>query len=347
MVQQAAELGYKANVGLEYEFFNFAETPSSLDEKKGSHLNKLTPGMFGYSLTRPVLNQDYFYDILNTCTDFNIDLEGFHTETGPGVYEAAIQYSDPITIADSAHLFKLVSKSVGIKHKVIPSFMAKPHNDLPGCSGHVHVSLSPLGGAENLFAPKPDSSVELFQPGNKVSALSRLGEHFLAGVLKGLPSIMVCFAPNINSYKRLDHNFWAPVTVSYGVENRAASIRLVCPPTCPPSATRLEIRVPGADTNPYVAIAAILATGLEGVRTKMALNLKPLEDQVEEVDGKPDKLARNLFEAIEAMDAKDSFARKVLGDGFVNHFVGTRRHEWRLWESAVTNWELNRYLEVI
>ncbi|KAJ3215062.1 hypothetical protein HDU67_000842 [Dinochytrium kinnereticum] len=345
MVKEAADLGYRANIGIEYEFFNFAETPASLAEKDGVKLEKLTPGMFGYSMTRPIVKQEYFYDILNACNEFKVPLEGFHTETGPGVYEVAINYNEPITLADSAHLFKMVTKSVGIKHGITPSFMAKPHNDLPGCSGHIHVSLSPLDGSGNSFAPSNEGGDQL-KPGTVVPALSKLAESFLAGVLKGLPSTMACYAPNINSYKRLVENFWAPVTVSYGVENRCAAIRLITPPTCPPSATRLEIRVPGADSNPYIAIASILACGLEGIRSNLPLTLRPLEEHVEGVDPKPVRLARDLRDAVEALSEKGSFARKVLGDAFVDHYAGTRKHEWKVWETAVTNWELKRYLEV-
>ncbi|KAJ3105729.1 hypothetical protein HDU96_008456 [Phlyctochytrium bullatum] len=289
-VAEAAELGYQANIGIEYEFFNFA---------------------------------------------------------GPGVFEVAIRYNDPVELADQAHLFKMVTKALGLKRGIIPTFMAKPHNNLPGCSGHTHISLSSQDGTQNLFAPVEGSSNEDLRPGLMVPGLSRLGEHFLAGVLQGLPSFMACYAPNINSYKRLVENFWAPITVSYGVENRNSSIRLITPPTCSPSATRLEVRVPGADSNPYLAIAAILASGLEGIRKKIPLNIRPLEQHVEGVDPKPERLAGDLRQAVESLEAPNSFARRVFGDDFVAHFGGTRRHEWKVWEKAVTNWELKRYLEVV
>ncbi|KAJ3157506.1 hypothetical protein HK101_001418, partial [Irineochytrium annulatum] len=182
IVAKGKQMGFKANVGIEYEFFNFQETPESLAVKEGTHLKKLTPGMFGYSLTRPILHQDYYHSLLDSCNDFNIPIEGLHTETGPGVYEVALQYSEPIQLADSAHLFKLLAKSVGLKHGVMPTFMAKPHNDLPGCSGHVHVSLVPVDSGVNAFASKGEDK------GTMVPFLSRTAESFLAGVLKGLPS---------------------------------------------------------------------------------------------------------------------------------------------------------------
>ncbi|KAJ3130599.1 hypothetical protein HK100_007894 [Physocladia obscura] len=349
------ELGVTANVGIEYEFFNFKETPDSIAEKNGTNLQKLTPGMFGYSVTRPIINSDYFHGILDACNDLKIPLECYHTETGPGVYEAAIQYSDALTLCDNAHLFKTVAKSIGLKHGVMPTFMAKPHNNLPGCSGHTHVSITAADIPGNLFDPAVAAlwpyAIEstVTTPKHAIPQTSRVLNWFLAGVLEGLPSVMPIFAPTINSYKRLVENYWAPITVSYGVENRTTSIRLITPPTAPANATRLEIRVPGADANPYLTVAAILACGYEGIKRKLELPM-PAAEVTQKFDGgrkNEIRLARNLKEAYEAMDASDSMARQVLGNGFVDHYVGTRKHEWRVWETAVTNWEVSRYFEVI
>ncbi|KAJ3243815.1 hypothetical protein HDU77_010250 [Chytriomyces hyalinus] len=347
------ELGVTAKCGIEYEFFNFKETPHTLAEKQGVNLTKLTPGMFGYSVTRPVLNADYFQGILNACNEMNIPLECYHTETGPGVYEVAIQYSDPVTLCDNAHLFKTVAKSIGLQHGIMPTFMAKPHMNLPGCSGHTHVSISardlPTG---NLFDPAvagawglPEGQTATNDP-ISIEHTSHVLNWFLAGVLEAMPSMHAIFAPTINSYKRLVENYWAPITVSYGVENRTASIRLITPPTAPPSATRLEIRVPGADMNPYLTVAAILAAGYDGIARRLPLPFPPAEVQAKLEGGRSGekRLARDLYQALEAMREEGSSARRVLGDAFVEHYVGTRLHEWRLWETAVTNWEVSRAL---
>ncbi|KAI8831370.1 hypothetical protein BC829DRAFT_449403 [Chytridium lagenaria] len=197
-----------------------------------------------------------------------------------------------VKVADQAHLFKMITKSVGIKHGITPSFLAKPHNDLPGCSGHIHVSLSSFLQKKNVFAPFTDDFLffgDGAKTGQMVPGLTKLGESFLAGILEGLPSAMACYAPNINRFAS---------------QEQTSTLHCYC---------------------------RILASGLEGVRSKMPLTLKPLENQVAGVDPKP---------------AKDSFARKVLGDEFVEHYAGTRKHEWKVWETAVTNWELKRYLEV-
>lgn len=195
---------------------------------------------------------------------------------------------------------------------------------------------------KNLFArSEPDKNPAY----SDVAHLSDLGRHFLAGMLEGLPSIMPILAPTVNSYKRLVENFWAPVTVSWGLEHRAASIRLIAPPTASPKSTRFEIRTPGADANPFYVLSAILATGLRGIEKKIELTTPPLGKGDETGGG--ERLARNLMEGVRKMKEEGSVAREVLGNDFVEHFTGTREHEWRLWEEAVTDWEVKRYVETV
>jgi hypothetical protein len=293
--------------------------------------------MFGYSLTRPIHNQDWYYGVFDACSKFRCDIEGWHTESGPGVYEAALEYGEIREMADRAALFKLTVKNISSKFGITPCFMAKPRQGLPGNSGHMHVSLVDKDSGANLFArDSPDPN----PPYPDVEHLSDLGRHFLAGLLEGLPDIMPIVAPTINSYKRLVENFWAPVTVSWGLEHRAASIRLIAPPTCPPKGTRFEIRVPGADTNGYLVLAAILALGWRGVEKKLELPIPPLNrgQDVGGADDKGERLAKNLKEATARFARKESIAREVFGDEFVEHFAGTREHEIRLWDEAVTDW---------
>jgi glutamine synthetase len=299
-------------------------------------LPSLEEGMFGYSLTRPIHNQDWYYGVFDACSKFRCDIEGWHTESGPGVYEAALEYGEIREMADRAALFKLTVKNISSKFGITPCFMAKPRQGLPGNSGHMHVSLVDKSG-KNLFAREsPDPN----PPYADVEHLSDLGRHFLAGLLEGLPDVMPIVAPTINSYKRLVENFWAPVTVSWGLEHRAASIRLIAPPTCPPKGTRFEVRVPGADTNGYLVLAAILALGWRGVEKKLELPIAPLArgQDVGGADDKGERLAKNLKEATARFVRKESIAREVFGDEFVEHFAGTREHEIRLWDEAVTDW---------
>lgn len=326
----------------EYEFYQFKTPDGSssaapyLKDHPTHSLPPLTEGMFGYSLTRPVHNKDYYYDIFNTCESFHCNIEGWHTESGPGVYEAALEFGEIRGMADRASLFKYVVKSVATKYAITPCFMAKPKQGLPGNSGHMHVSLIDDAG-KNLLArdtPDPDS------PWPDIAQLSEVGRYFLAGLLEGLPDIMPLFAPTINSYKRLVENFWAPVTVSWGLEHRAASIRIIAPPTSKPGATRFEVRVPGADANPYLVYSAILACGIRGIEKKLKIPCPPL-GKGEDVGGEADqgqRLAKSLKDAVERFARKESIAREIFGDQFVDHYAGTREHEIRLWDEAVTDW---------
>lgn len=147
-------------------------------------------------------------------------------------------------------------------------------------------------------------------------------------------------APTVNSYKRLDERFRAPVTVSWGLEHRAAAVRLIAPPTCEASFTRFEVRVPGADSNPYYALAAILGCGWRGVGKRLDIPCPPLGPG-QQVGGATDtgiRLSGSLQEATEKFMKSDSVAREVFGDDFVNHFGGTREHEVALFNQAVTDW---------
>ncbi|RAK82065.1 glutamine synthetase family protein [Aspergillus fijiensis CBS 313.89] len=351
--------GYRAMAGAEYEFYHFRAPSSHPDPKQNASatatflkenpveaLPSLTEGMFGYSLTRPTHNQEYYYGVFDACEQFNCEIEGWHTESGPGVYEAALQFGEAKEMADKAGLFKYVVKSLGTKHGITPTFMAKPREGLPGNSGHMHISLvSQEDGSNAFYRATPDPS----PPYPDVAHLSDLGRHFLAGILDGLPDIMPVFAPTVNSYKRLVENFWAPVTVSWGLEHRAASIRVIAPPTASPKATRLEVRVPGADANPHFVLAAVVALGWRGVARKLALPVPPLS-KGDEMGGASDRgvrLAKSLREAVGAFMREGSVAREVFGDAFVEHFGGTREHECRLWEEAVTDWEVRRYIETV
>jgi glutamine synthetase len=200
----------------------------------------------------------------------------------------------------------------------------------------MHISLMTEDGQNAFFRGEPDPS----PPYPDVERVSDLGRHFLAGILTGLPDIMPLFAPTVNSYKRLVENFWAPVTVSWGLEHRAASIRVIAPPTASPKATRFEVRVPGADANPHFVLAAILALGWWGVQKKLAIPVPPLSKD-EDMGGANDtgaRLAKSLKDATVTFMRKDSLAREVFGDAFVDHYGGTREHEVRLWEEAVTDW---------
>ena len=156
VIKKAENMGFKPIFAEEFEWFNFDETPESLNDKGGVNPKPLTPGMFGYSVIRASQKSDYFNDLFTLLEDFRIPIEGLHTETGPGVYEAAIQYCDILEAADRAALFKTAVKEIASKHGIMASFMAKWNMDLPGCSGHVHQSL--WKDDKNLFADAKDKN---------------------------------------------------------------------------------------------------------------------------------------------------------------------------------------------
>ncbi|KAI3599990.1 glutamine synthetase [Moniliophthora roreri] len=344
---RAAEKKLSCYAGVEYEYFNFKENPESVAEKRYHGLSPLTPGMHGYSLLRTQLNNDYFHDIFDRAADFSVDIEGHHTETGPGVFETALAYTRALRMADNAILFKYLCKSLGMKHGVVPSFMAKPWGNLPGCSGHIHVSLRDETG-RNIFAV---SEAELSSGGRQGAAnddtkfISLEGEQFLAGVLDGIADVMPMLVPTINGYKRLvgGEAFWAPNAVTYGYDSRAASIRIISPPSVPPAATRLEIRIPGADMNPYFALSASFLLGLRGINKKLKLTMPPMSQLTpdDRRNGTIKMLPTSLEAATARMMRPESIAREkeMFGNIFVEHFGGTREHEVKLWNEAVTNWE--------
>jgi glutamine synthetase len=157
-----------------------------------------------------------------------------------------------------------------------------------------------------------------------------------------LPEILPLFAPTVNSYKRLVDGYWAPTKVTWGVDNRTTALRVI---PGGPKSTRLETRVPGSDVNPYLAIAACIASGLYGVKNNLELHARPIQGSAyHEQDA--ERLPRNLHEATERM-AKSSIARELFGDAFVDHYVKTREWEWRQFQDSVTNWELQRYFEIV
>lgn len=324
-------MGYHPEFAQEFEWFNFKETPKTLQEKNFSNLETLTPGMFGYSILRTSENSAFYYDLFNSLLQFNIPLEGLHTETGPGVYEAAIMHDHVLEAADRAVLLKTAVKEIAYKHGIIATFMAKWNVNLPGCGGHVHQSLWNKGKTENLFYNDGDA--------NKMSDLHK---HYLAGQLYCLPHVLPMYAPTINSYKRLVAGAWAPTTITWAVENRTTAFRVI---NSSPAYTRLETRIPGADTNPYLVMAAALASGLYGIKNKLPLNITATAGNGY-IDQKNGSIAPNLFDAAKLM--KDSLiAKELFGDEFVDHFTQTRLWECKQFTGSVTDWELKRYFEII
>ncbi|MCR9133265.1 MAG: glutamine synthetase family protein [bacterium] len=327
---EAIEMGFLPKFSAEFEWFNFAETPQSFHEKGYQNPTPLTPGMFGYSVLRFSQQFEYVDQLFNQLHSFGIPLEGLHTETGDGVYEAAITYDDILIAADRAALFKTAVKEIAAAHEIMPSFMAKWNPELPGCSGHIHQSLWDEHGS-NLFFDE-------HQP----DRISKLMQHFVAGQLHCLPHILPMFAPTTNSYKRYVEGSWSPTSVSWGVENRTTALRVI---NHKEQSMRVEYRVSGADVNPYLSMAAALASGLFGIKNELELTIPSTNGNQYAVKDSV-QLPDSLEKATKAMKNSD-IANQLFGDEFVDHFIRTREWEVRQQDLSQPNWEMKRYFEII
>jgi glutamine synthetase len=315
---------YQASFSAEYEFFIFRETPQTVREKNYRGLTPLSPGSFGYSVLRASEHRELALQLFDQLTAFDVPVEALHTETGPGVYEAAIAVDQALAAADKASLFKTAVKEIAFRHGLMPTFMAKWNSDLPGSSGHLHQSLWQAG--HNVFA-------------DGAGGMSPLMRSYIGGLVASLPELAAIFCPTINSYKRTVPGAWAPVNATWGIDNRTTAIRAI-----PGGAksTRVELRLTGADINPYLAIAASLAAGLDGLERQAPLPAATVNAYTGEAPPLPHTLpeATKLFR-------QSQLARRWLGDEFVDHYAGTREWESRQFEKAVTDWELARYFESI
>ena len=329
VLADAQSLGFTPSFSQEFEWFNFEETPQSASEKAFRNLTPLTPGMFGYSILRSTLKNPFFSDLFHLLKNFGVPLEGLHTETGPGTYEAAIAHSEILEASDRAVLFKTAVKEIAYKHGIMATFMAKISEHLPGCGGHVHQSL--WKGSENVFYGEDDKQ-----------HMSETLRQYIAGQLFCLPEILPLFAPTINSYKRLVEGAWAPTTLTWGIDNRTVALRVL---PASKKSCRLETRVIGADVNPYLAMAGCLAAGLYGIKNKLVLK-HPATIGNGYRDDSNGTLPRTLQEATANMKSS-SIAKEILGEAFVEHFVQTREWEWKQHLKAVTDWEYKRYFEII
>jgi glutamine synthetase len=331
VIDRAAGMGLAATVAAEFEFFVFDETPHSVREKGYRNLKNITPGWFGYSMLRSSVESDFYHALLKLCDDMDMPIEGLHTETGPGVMEAAIEYTDALAASDRAVIFKTFAKVLAERQGKMMTFMAKWSNAYPGQSGHLHLSLRDAAG-KSVFH-------EAGRPGN----MSDTMRWFVGGQQALLPELLAMVASTVNSYSRLIPGFWAPTDATWGIENRTCALRVI---PGGPSSQRVEYRVAAADINPYLAIAAALGSGLWGIEHKIEPDA-PIAGNAYAIAHAPGRaLPRSLSEAADRLIAS-SAARNLFGDVFVDHYAMTRHWEEREFRKAITDWELARYFEII
>jgi glutamine synthetase len=331
VLERAAGMGYQASAAAEYEFFLFEETPQSVRDKGYRNLKTMTPGAFGYSVLRSSVHAELYHELLELGQTMRFPIEGLHTETGPGVLEAALIYCDALEAADRAALFKTFAKVLAQRRGLMATFMAKWSNSVPGQSGHLHISLRGADGASVFHDPA------------KAHDISDAMRWFIGGQQALMPELLAMVACTVNSYSRLVPGYWAPTSATWGVENRTTALRVI---RGGPSSQRVEYRIAAADINPYLAIAAAIGSGLWGIEHRIEPDA-PIEGNAYDRDHAPARrLPATLTEAAERLGASKA-ARALFGDAFVDHHVATRQWEDREFRKAITDWELARYFEII
>ena len=333
---EAAAMGYRFNLGIETEFFVL----------KRNGAGELVPFSGRDTLDKPAYdvrglldNLPWLDELVQAMNDLGWGVYSFDHEDGPGQFETDFDYAEVLTMADRLTFFKLMAKEIAHRHGLIATFMPKPFGDRTGSGAHYNMSLADLASGENLFV----------DPAGKPAAVSRLAEHFIAGILRHAAAICAVIAPTVNSYKRLVAQgsmsgfTWAPVFVCYGNNNRTNMLRIPSP------GGRVECRAADISCNPYLGGAMILAAGLEGIREQLdpgdpnlvnAYTLTPEQLAERGIT----MLPRTLGEAIEAF-AADPLSRRVFGDALFDSFVAYKREEWQSYHCTVSDWELKRYLE--
>jgi glutamine synthetase len=332
VLDRAAGAGFKVKAAVEYEFFLFEETPHSVRDKGYRGLKPITPGHFGYSMLRSGVHGDFYEELWTVCEAMRIELEALHTETGPGVIEAAIRVDDALEAADKAALFKTIVKILAQRRGWMATFMAKWSRDWPGQSGHLHMSLSDAQTGRSVFHEE-----------GAERAMSERMRRFVGGQQALMPELLAMVAPTVNSFTRLIPGFWAPTSASWGYENRTCALRVIGGSA---AAQRVEYRIAAADINPYVALAAAIGSGLWGMEKEIEPD-SAIAGNAYALDSAPGRtLPATLWEAAQLLRGSAA-ARQLFGDEFVDHFAATREWEEREARKAVTDWQLARYFEII
>ncbi len=326
----ARRLGYIYNCGPELEFFLFRNgnngVPVCVPQDEA--------GYFDYSTDEAISVRK---GMIAGLQAFGITVEAGHHESAPGQHEIDFKYADALTAADNAITFKYVLKAVAKRHDLHATFMPKPIYGIAGSGMHTHQSLCDAATGANLFADGDDQF-----------GLSPLARHYIAGQLEHARGMCAVLAPLVNSYKRLVPGYEAPVYVSWARVNRSALIRV--PRFSRPEATRIELRCPDPSCNPYLAFAAMLMAGLDGVERGL-VPPAPAEEDLYSL-GEEERRQRHLqtlpgtLEEALAVLAQDTVVRQALGEHVCGQFLEAKKQEWDEYRTQVTQWEVERYLRM-
>jgi glutamine synthetase len=331
-VERARKLGYVVNTGPELEFFLFRRG----DDGRISPLPHDQAGYFDYSTD---LAQEVRQDMVDALEAFGISVEAAHHEVAAGQHEIDFEYADALKTADNAITFKFALKAIAQQHGLYATFMPKPIHGINGSGMHTHQSLFSIADGRNAFA---DAKAPY--------GLSDVARSYMAGILAHARGMIAVLAPLVNSYKRLVPGYEAPTYITWGRTNRSALIRVpMISPGKSIEGTRAEVRCPDPSSNTYLAFAAMIAAGLDGVERGLALS-DPVEESLFEMDASRiaekgiRELPGTLGEAIDELE-RDPVIAEALGDHVLSHYVAAKRAEWDEYRTQVTGWELDRYLE--
>ena len=317
-VERAAALGFTPMVGSELEFYLLRETFSEAHAKGYRDLTPSVPYILDYHVLATTYDEPLLRAIRNGMHAAGIRVETSKGEAWPGQQEINFRFADALTMADNHVVYKNGAKEIAFLHGCSLTFMAKPFEDWIGNSCHIHSSLFRDG--EAAFA----SDDALF-------------DRYLAGQIACAKELAIFFAPTINSYKRYAAGSWAPTTLAWGHDNRTCGYRVVGHG----KARRVETRIPGGDVNPYLAFAALIASGLHGIERE--LEAPPaLEGNAYESDA--ERFPSTLREAVAALE-EGTVARAAFGDQVVDHYLNYARTEQAIFDRFVTDWERSRYFE--
>ncbi|MCB0122277.1 MAG: glutamine synthetase, partial [Caldilineaceae bacterium] len=326
---RAAEMGYRVKAASELEFYTFEDSYRGAAEKGYANLQPVGWYIEDYHMLQSVRQEPLVGAIRRHLRDSGVPVENSKGEWGLGQHELNIQYTDALPMADRHAIYKQCAKEVAEGLGMSVTFMAKPHAGQAGSSCHIHLSL--WQDDENAFAG--DKQVGPVQG-------SDLFRWFLGGWIAHAAEMMVCYAPTVNSYKRFEDGSWAPTRLAWSYDNRTAGFRVVGKG----SSLRIECRIPGADCNPYLAYAAALASGLDGIVNQ----IEPPEIFVGDIYAAR-HLPRVPYTLREATDlfATSDFAKAAFGATVVEHYTHFWQVEQAAYDKAVTDWERKRYFERI
>jgi glutamine synthetase len=329
VLTEAKELGYTMQVGTECEFFFFEKTEKKYPTTK-------THDVVGYFSVDPEdCGIDTRREIILTLEAMDFEIEASHHEVAEGQHEINFKYADALTCADNTVTFKWVVRSIAAQHGLHATFMPKPVFGINGSGMHTNQSLFNLDGTNAFYDP------------NGPLQLSEIAYHYIAGILKNARGFAAVTNPLVNSYKRLVAGYEAPVYVAWSASNRSALIRI---PASRGLGTRTEVRCPDPTCNPYLALAMMLNSGLEGVKNKLqappAVNqdIFAMTAREKEAAGIP-SLPANLKEAIDELKA-NPLARETLGEHIFSKYIEAKVKEWDAYRISVTDWEKDNYLSI-